>query len=373
MESAIGVRKTYAANAGLEILDVLWHGTYLGHGMSVKQILEELRRRHPDDPKAVPSEKTIRNQLTTLRASKPLGRTVERLSRADLKSIDCVDPQPGWYLDAFFSVPQMRLLADSLTLARINPDSQRELISKIQDLAGAAGDGISHLTHVASYGHLNHEFLMTIDDLNHAIDQGCAISFTYCDYDPEGHLRPRLDRETGMAREYVVDPYQMVYKNGRYYLIGHLHGEPVDSSRDDGCSPAMRIFVVDRITGLDLKNGTLPIEAPAPAGFDAVAFMRHRPYPVASDVTHVRMAVIGGRMLDNVFEWFDEPAVRATGTTSKDGKPIYAVDVDAPELAVFWWALQYSWNEQLAILEPQSLRERLFEAGRQLVTAYRPQ
>ncbi|MBM6698743.1 WYL domain-containing protein [Bifidobacterium pullorum subsp. saeculare] len=358
-------RKRYAPNAGLEILDVLWHGTYFGHGMTVRQILVELRRRHPDDPKAVPTEKTVRNQLAALREAKPLGRVVDQLTAEALEGLDMPDKQPGWYLDSFLSPAEMRLLADSLTLARLDPEALGKLVGKLQDLAGAAGKGISHLEHVGSHRHINRQFLVTVDDLNRAIEEGFAVTFHYCDYDEHGDLTPRAD-DDGRLRRYAFDPFQMVYKNGRYYLIGHLHGE--DTGR-------MRLFVVERITDLDLHDGTMVPEVAPRADFDAVELMRHRPYAQLGPTERIEMAVTGKRMLDNVFEWFDAPTVRMTSERRPDAQgrpqPVYQVAVDAPELAAFWWALQYSWNKQLAIIAPDSFKARLRDAGTQLLGMYR--
>ena len=165
---------------------------------------------------------------------------------------------------------------------------------------------------------------------------------------------------TGTGRiTYTADPYQMVYKNGRYYLICHLHGED-----------NLRIFVVNRIANVSAKgrNGTVPLEKPAPADFDAVNFMRHRPYPVADAPIRIRMAVRDESMLNNVFEWFDDPQIKH----SPDGTQ-FEVIVDAPERAVFWWALQYSWDGRVVILEPDSLKRKLYDAGRRMATAYAPE
>ena len=113
----------------------------------------------------------------------------------------------------------MRLLLDSLTLSRISLDTMDDLIGKIRELAGAAGQAVGYLDHVATYTHINGEFLSTIDQLNQAIEEGHGVTFQYRDYGPDGTLIPHKSR-TGAGRiTYTADPYQMVYKNGRYYLI----------------------------------------------------------------------------------------------------------------------------------------------------------
>ena len=60
-------RKSYAGNTTLEIFEVLWRHSYFGHGLTVRQILDELARKHQlEDPSELPTEKTIRNQLKKL-------------------------------------------------------------------------------------------------------------------------------------------------------------------------------------------------------------------------------------------------------------------------------------------------------------------
>ena len=162
-------RKSYAGNTTLEIFEVLWRHSYFGHGLTVRQILDELARKHQlEDPSELPTEKTIRNQLKKLTSTEFLGRHIGHLTESDLAGIECKNPQPGWYLDAFLSTAEMRLLLDSLTLSRISLDTMDDLIGKIRELAGAAGQAVGYLDHVATYTHINGEFLSTIDQLKKA-------------------------------------------------------------------------------------------------------------------------------------------------------------------------------------------------------------
>lgn len=94
-----------------------------------------------EDPSELPTEKTIRNQLKKLTATEFLGRHIGHLAESDLAGIECKNPQPGWYLDAFLSTAEMRLLLDSLTLSRISLDTMDDLIGKIRELAGARRAG----------------------------------------------------------------------------------------------------------------------------------------------------------------------------------------------------------------------------------------
>ena len=152
-------RKSYAGNTTLEIFEVLWRHSYFGHGLTVRQILDELARKHQlEDPSELPTEKTIRNQLKKLTSTEFLGRHIGHLTESDLAGIECKNPQPGWYLDAFLSTAEMRLLLDSLTLSRISLDTMDDLIGKIRELAGAAGQ--------ARHAALDSLLALTLPDLD---------------------------------------------------------------------------------------------------------------------------------------------------------------------------------------------------------------
>ncbi|WP_319624261.1 WYL domain-containing protein [Bifidobacterium cebidarum] len=68
----------------------------------------------------------------------------------------------------------------------------------------------------------NREFLNNIELLNDAIVHERAITFHYCTYDVDGTLIPRKDA-SGSVKNYAADPYRLMYRNGKYYLICHMH------------------------------------------------------------------------------------------------------------------------------------------------------
>lgn len=54
--------------------------------------------------------------------------------------------------------------------------------------------------------------------LDEAISKGKQVKFHYNYYDMDYKLHNRCNSE-GTPREYIINPYQMVATNGRYYLI----------------------------------------------------------------------------------------------------------------------------------------------------------
>lgn len=90
----------------------------------------------------------------------------------------------------------------------------------------------------------NPQLFLNIELLGEAIYEGRKVSFQYLEYGVDKKLHPKL-REDGSVREYVVNPYQMAAKEGKYYLICNY------DKYDD-----ISNYRVDRIT--KVENWTSP-------------------------------------------------------------------------------------------------------------------
>ena len=83
----------------------------------------------------------------------------------------------------------------------------------------------------------NKELFYTIDVLDEAISKGKKVSFIYNSYGTDKKLHPKRERE------YVINPYQMVATNGRYYLICNYDKYDTLSN-----------YRIDRITGITKQD-----------------------------------------------------------------------------------------------------------------------
>ncbi len=384
---------TYSKNAVVEIFGLLWEETDYQHGLTIPQIRQRLIERHAEasDPGyQAPSERTIREQLKWL--SNPvntvLGRPIHKVDADECAREGITDYTPGWYMSAYLTIAEMRLLIDSLMLSRINDDMLDELSEKIAHIAGGHNLLPRKLGHIEAFGHYNTDFLHTIEGLDRAIEQGWCVDFEYCDYDVEGNLIPRR-YDDGTVRHYALDPYRTIYKTGKYYVIGHIRG-----------STGLIAFITDRIRNLRVlehvaqeieleqwqEDGTLrPASDTTPEALqqmdilrrshrngvsterfgvlDPVRFMRERPYMTTGEAVPVTM-VIRANMLTNLYEWFDKPRILDTREDN------YLVQVMSPELAMLWWTAQYSDSRSIYIIEPRSLRNKLYDVGRFLTESY---
>lgn len=366
-------------NSILDIVEILWSQTDEFHGIRPRAIAHELQYG--------PSERTVYNQCRWLLDE---GNNIEFLTRhfgeVNVKAAaaeGCTDATPGLYMEPMFSVAEARLLADSLMLSRISSDEFNDLIAKLTLLIGRPNsEQIMNMpARISGYEHYNPEFLYVIDHLNDAIVRNKVVEFHYCSYGPDGRLTPRLN-DDGEPRNYKLEPYSLVYKNGIYYLLGHFYGNPVpDTATQEENRTNIYCFMADRITDITIDEDTdiqvpastwdmngLPMKTSAgisDAGqFDPIQFAHSRPNMTMGTLEHIVLNVRSD-MISNLYEWFDQAKV-----SESDIPDYYRVEVNAPELATLWWVLQFAEWDNVRVVEPISLRERLAQVGRKLYEHY---
>lgn len=330
----------------IEILELLDSRTDSEHGLTAIEISKSIGV----------SEKTVRGHLKALHDMQPFGRRVEHLERRDLAKAESVDPKPGWYIEPVFDTAQMRLLADGAALSHSDGEYLQDLIAKIYTFAGRSGQ-LRGLNQLATPKNYNTEFLNNIELLNDAIEHERAIRFHYCTYDINGNLVPRLDSSSS-PKEYRVDPYHLMYKNSKYYLICHMHQHD-----------SLSYLHVERFRDLTMSSTdhslkrTLDSFSPVPGTrFHVTQHMNERPYPMNGKAVPIHMRIKG--TLEPLYDWFDE----ATVAQISDAE--YDVHIVANERATLWWALQYADSHFIEILEPRSLRTMLHDTGQSLTQMY---
>ena len=63
----------------------------------------------------------------------------------------------------------------------------------------------------------NKQLFLTIELLDEAISRGLRISFKYLEYGTDKRQHSKI-RPDGTERVYIISPYQMAAKEGKYYL-----------------------------------------------------------------------------------------------------------------------------------------------------------
>lgn len=125
-----------------------------------------------------------------------------------------------FYLNRSFTDGELRLLIDSVLFSNHISYSQcRDLVEKLEGLSNIYfRSRVKHIRNLPENQPSNSELFMTIETLDKAISRGLQVSFTYNSYDIDKKLHPRRT-SNNEVRNYIINPYQIVATNGRYYLV----------------------------------------------------------------------------------------------------------------------------------------------------------
>lgn len=338
------------------ILDILRKYTDTEHRLSQKKIQEILKTEY----NMTTDRKAIRRNLMDLIdfgyeiEYSESARMIRNPGTGELEE-SCV--LTDFYLVREFTDGELRLLIDSLLFSTHIPYSQcKELAEKLGGLSNTYfRTRIRHIARISEEKPDNKQIFLNIELLDEAISRQKKISFNYLEYgtDKKLHRRRRAD---GTVREYLISPYQMAAREGKYYLICNY--DPFDDISN---------YRVDRIANITiLDEPAKPFEQLKWANgrtLDLAGYMKTHPYMYSADNIRVRFRV-SRAMISDVIDMFgadvqflaeDETGVTVTTVTN--------------ELAAKQYAKNY--GPDVVILEPESLREKVKEELKRALDCYR--
>ncbi|NCB41042.1 MAG: WYL domain-containing protein [Clostridia bacterium] len=214
----------------INILDILKKYTDENHRLSQKEILQILENDYhmKADRKAV--KRNLSNLIDLYDENSPetiqYSQTIRMVPVKDTATGECTEEMEessilsDFYLERAFSDAELRLLIDSLLFSKHIPYKQcKELIEKIEALSNQYFKSkVKHILNLPSNLPQNKQLFFNIEILDEAISTHKQVQFVYNEYDTDKCMHPRKT-VSGEVRQYIVNPYQMVATNGRYYLI----------------------------------------------------------------------------------------------------------------------------------------------------------
>ncbi|MEG2634602.1 MAG: WYL domain-containing protein, partial [Oscillospiraceae bacterium] len=222
------------------------------------------------------------------------------------------------------------------------PYSQcKELIEKLEGLSNRYFKSkVKHICNLPENAPSNKQLFYSIEILDEAISRQRQVAFRYNSFGTNKKMHPRLDDE-GNPREYIINPYQMVATNGRYYLICNY---------DKYCNTAN--YRVDRISNIRL------LDTPAKPmrqveglenGLDLPKHMAEHIYMFTgkSELVTFRAKKY---LLTELFDWFGSD-IQFSDETEDEVTANVTVNTEAMRK----WALQYVLHTK--IISPQSLAD----------------
>ncbi len=337
----------------MNILDILKKYTDEDHRLSQKDIAEILETKYEMkvDRKAV--KRNLMNLIEfgyEIEYSK-VTRVVKQKDKDGNEKLVPNDILSDFYLVRDFTDAELRLLVDSLLFSKHIPYSQcKELIGKIEGLSNRYfSSKVRHIRNLPENMPQNRELFYTIEILDEAISKGRQVAFKYNNYGTDKKQHPRQNSE-GKDREYIVNPYQMVATNGRYYLVCNY-----DKYNN------FANYRVDRITGIRL------LDTPAKPmkkvqglenGLDLPKHMAEHIYMFSDKTEKVKFRA-KKYIVSEIIDWFGKD-VKFNDETEDE----VTAEVKVSRMAMKFWAMQYA--EHITVTYPENFAD---EIGNTLRTA----
>lgn len=326
----------------INILNILKKYSDMDHRLTQQEISEKLKQEYFMDV----DRKTIKRNLCDLR-DLDCGVDCEEISRNDENGNEttiCTN----WYIQPEFDDSELRLLIDSVLFSNSIPYAQcKQLIEKLVGLSNIYfSKKVAHICNLPNNQPRNKELFYTIDMLDEAISKNKKVAFIYNAYGADKKLHPRRERE------YIVNPYQMVATNGRYYLICNY-----DKYND------IENYRIDRITSIRiLDEKRKPLKELSEGGLNLPKHMAEHIYMFGGKSVRAKFKA-KNYIIDQIVDWFGVDA-----NITPTGNEECIVEVLVNEGAFFCWAVQYALHTE--VLEPHEIRERMKDAARQISEKY---
>ncbi len=340
----------------INILDILKRYTDEDHRLSQKEIAEILKKEYG----MTADRKAIRRNLLNLMDcgySIEYSETIRMVPNPKTGESEESYIWSDFYLERDFTDGELRLLIDSLLFSQHIPYGQcKELVGKLENLSNIYfRSRTRHITKMVDDKNNNKQLFLNIELLDEAISLNRKISFHYLEYgtDKEMHSKCRSD---GLVREYIVNPYQMAAKEGKYYLICNY------DKYDD-----ISNYRIDRIADIKILDEPVkPFEKLAWANeriLDLAAYMKEHPYMYSSENVHVKFR-INRAMISDIIDMFGKDITFSNETDSH-----VTVSTYTNKMAMEQFAKNYS--PDVEILEPRSLREELIDNLKKSLKLYK--
>ncbi len=322
----------------LNVLEILKKHSDAEHRLSVTDIVGILKKEYD----MTVDRKAVKRNLDELR---DMGYRINCTDSVRKKKDGTEEIlQTDWYLSSDFSEAELRIIIDSLMCSKhISHRQLKQITDKIKRLGNKYfSQKIQHVMTLRDNQPENSLLFLNVEDIDEAISKGKQIAFIYHDYGTDKKMHPRTDDE-GKVKAYIVNPYQMVMANGRYYLVGN-------NDKYDNVSH----FRIDRIKNIKIldspaKKATQVIGFKD--GFDLPTHMAEHIYMFGGECGMVTFTAKKD-IINDIIDWFGAE-VRFWNETEDEVN----VSVRVNYHAMKYWAMQYGYH--VTVTSPPSLVEKI--------------
>ena len=241
-----------------------------------------------------------------------------------------------------FDDSELRILIDSILFSKsISTRQAKGLIEKLRGMASNYFNlKVSHVSNLPDLPRTsNKQAMYALSAINDAISKKRKISFIYNEVGTDFKLHPKREEP------YIVNPYQIVANNGRFYIIANY-------DKYDNVSH----YRIDKMTEVKILDEKAKPMKQIPELVDGLNLPRHMAehmYMFGGPSIPIKLETTED-MMSELVDWFGTDF-----TVQKIGDGRIRARIVCNENAMRYWALQY--GPQVEIVGPESLRERLRE------------
>lgn len=202
----------------LYILNVLRKYTDVNHTMTQQDIADKIL----DDYGMPLNRATIKRNVSDL-IDADYGIGYKEITRTHVNK-DGEKEENTIYTDLYyeheFSESELHMLIDGLLFSRSVPYHYRkDLIKKLGELSSSHfSKRIQHVHSMSAESPENKALFVNIETLDDAIAEGKQVEIVYGYYGTDMKLHAQLNKD-GTEKKQLLNPYQLVASEGRYYLI----------------------------------------------------------------------------------------------------------------------------------------------------------
>lgn len=328
----------------INILDILRRYTDKEHRLSQKEIAEILKNEYnmQADRKAI--KRNLMN-LIDFGYEIEYSETIRMVQNTKTDELEESYILSDFYLRREFDDSELRLLIDSLLFSRHIPYNQcKALIEKLEGLSNIYFHSrVKHIATLPEDKTDNKQIFLNIELLDEAINHNRKVIFKYAEYGTDKKMHPKKQAD-GSERQYIVSPYQMVAREGKYYLICNY--DPYNDISN---------YRLDHIRELSiLDEPAKPFETLQGANgqrLNLAEYMKEHLYMFSGKTVRVKFRITK-RMIGEVVELFGKNI--AFSDEKDDG---VTVTVYTDEMSAEQFAKTYI--PDVVVLEPQKLADKV--------------
>lgn len=320
----------------LSLIDVFEKLTDENNVISTNEIVEELAKR------GITAER------------KSIYADIALLVENGYDIIKVKTPKSGYFLASRnFQLPEIRLIIDAVQSADfITPKKTEELISKIGTLVSE--DQFEMLKSQLSISNrvktLNEEIFYTIDVLNRAIEEKKQVSFSYIRHKIEAGKKIVM-----ASRDFIVNPYALVWSNDHYYLI-------CNNPKYDNLMHT-RLDRIRKVKIVDIPARSFEEVSEYKGEFDVADYSNKMFNMFSGKICEIEI-VCKNEMLEDIVDRFGENAT----IRNEDSNRFYLRAEVALSDGLVSWLMQY--RNSVYVRKPEELREHLKEKAQEIIDLY---